>query len=342
MSRRENSESRREKREERREEYKTNGAIYRTLLDSCLRRNDKERAKKMKKVLVLAIVASVMWISSAEVCTVDYYVNAAGGNDNNDGQSEATAWKTIVRVNEEISELQDNTIIRFKRGGIWTGDATLGFRNGHSIGWPIVNGITFEDYGSGEKPKFDGNSQQPIHINSENRLSNLTIRNINCDGTWHTNVSGSNIYIRKVVGLTVDGLEADGHSGAPDVNAKNGMSITECRGDIVIKNCVLQNWGPIDLPVLSIDYHAISLLTWPDNIQPSSVKIHDNVLHHVNADCLQARNIKPTGGEDSFEIYNNIGYHVGENIFDFKSCSYIDLHHNTMYLVLQRDIGSRK
>ncbi|MCK5270653.1 MAG: hypothetical protein KAJ46_07710 [Sedimentisphaerales bacterium] len=29
---------------------------------------------------------------------------------------------------------------------------------------------------------------------------------------------------------------------------------------------------------------------------------------------------------------DNIGYYVGENIFDFKSCSYIDLHHNTMYL----------
>jgi len=286
----------------------------------------------MKKTLVFAIVAGVMWISSAEVCAVDYYVDATGGNDNSDGQSEATAWKTIVRVNEEISELQNNTTIRFKRGEIWTNDETLGFRNGHSIGWPVVNGITFEDYGAGEKPKFDGNSQQPIHINSENRLSNLTIRSINCDGTWHTDVSGSNIYVRKVAGLTVDGLEADGHSGAPNVNAKNGMSVTECNGDIVIKNCVLQNWGPIDLPVISDDYQAISLLTWPDRIQPSSVKIHDNVLHHVNADCLQARNIKPTGGEDSFEIYNNIGYHVGENIFDFKSCSYIDLHHNTMYL----------
>ena len=86
----------------------------------------------MKKTLVLlAIVASVMWIGSAEVCAVDYYVDATGGNDNSDGQSKTTAWKTIVRVNEEISELQDNTTIRFKRGVIWTGDATLGFRNGH-------------------------------------------------------------------------------------------------------------------------------------------------------------------------------------------------------------------
>lgn len=44
--------------------------------------------------------------SAAKVCydRKDYYVNAVSGNDNNDGLSTATAWKTVTKVNSVINE----------------------------------------------------------------------------------------------------------------------------------------------------------------------------------------------------------------------------------------------
>ena len=72
----------------------------------------------MKKTLVLVIVVGAMWISSAEVSAVNYYVDATGGNDFiNNGQSDATAWRTIGKVNSYNFQTGDDVF--FKCGGAW-------------------------------------------------------------------------------------------------------------------------------------------------------------------------------------------------------------------------------
>jgi len=90
-------EIRREKREEK-------------ILDFCLRRNDKERTGKMKKTLVFAIVAGVMWMSSAEVVAVNYYIDGTGGNDNDPGTI-SEPWQTINKANS-ILQAGDTVYIR--------------------------------------------------------------------------------------------------------------------------------------------------------------------------------------------------------------------------------------
>lgn len=72
----------------------------------------------MKKTLVLAIVVSVMWIGSAEVGAINYYVDATGGDNNDDGLSDATAWETIEHVNGYTFQTGDDVYL--KCGEIWT------------------------------------------------------------------------------------------------------------------------------------------------------------------------------------------------------------------------------
>jgi len=98
----------------------------------------------MKKALVLVIVASVMWISSAEVCAVNYYVDATGGDDNNNGRSDATAWKTISKVNS--FNFQPGDAILFKKGETWREQVTIS--SSGSEGNPII----YSSYGTGPKP----------------------------------------------------------------------------------------------------------------------------------------------------------------------------------------------
>jgi len=72
----------------------------------------------MKKILVVAIVAGVMWISSPEVGAVNYYVDATGGNNTSDGRSDATAWQTIGKVNSYAFQTGDDVYL--KCGETWT------------------------------------------------------------------------------------------------------------------------------------------------------------------------------------------------------------------------------
>lgn len=70
-----------------------------------------------------------------------YYLSP-NGNDNDDGRSPATAWKTIARL--KAATLPYGAYVCFERGGMWRGkfDATAG--------------VTYTAYGEGPKPELRG------------------------------------------------------------------------------------------------------------------------------------------------------------------------------------------
>ncbi len=81
-----------------------------------------------------------------------YYVSN-GGNDDNDGKSPETAWKTIAKVNAASEGiLKKGDAVFFKRGELFRGSVQT------------AAGVTYSAYGEGEKPKiyvWDKNSADP-------------------------------------------------------------------------------------------------------------------------------------------------------------------------------------
>ena len=71
-----------------------------------------------------------------------YYVSNCG-DDNADGKSPETAWKTIERVNRQWFLPGDGVL--FRRGDLWRGLAV-----------EAMAGVSYGAYGSGNKPKFYG------------------------------------------------------------------------------------------------------------------------------------------------------------------------------------------
>ena len=71
-----------------------------------------------------------------------YYVSNSG-DDNADGKSPETAWKTINRVNRSWFYPGDGVL--FKRGDIWRGCEV-----------ETMPGVSYGAYGTGDKPKFYG------------------------------------------------------------------------------------------------------------------------------------------------------------------------------------------
>ena len=87
------------------------------------------------------------WLAAPLANAADYHIDPAG-NDSAAGTSEATAWKSLSKVNATTFQPGDN--IRFKRGGVWQG--TLSPQgSGNSSAQ-----ITLGSYGSGAKPLIEG------------------------------------------------------------------------------------------------------------------------------------------------------------------------------------------
>ncbi|MBN1499667.1 MAG: right-handed parallel beta-helix repeat-containing protein [Spirochaetes bacterium] len=96
-----------------------------------------------------------------------YYVDSSGGNDSNDGLSEAGAWKTIDKVNSR-SYLPGDTIL-FKRGEEFTGGIK-----------PVSSGtssmkITYDAYGSGANPLLRGSEIESGWTNVSGTIYSKTV-----------------------------------------------------------------------------------------------------------------------------------------------------------------------
>lgn len=74
-----------------------------------------------------------------------YYVSFTDGNDENDGKTAITPWKTVAKVNK--AELASGDTVLFKRGDLFRERLT------------VKEGVTYSAYGIGEKPRLYGSPE---------------------------------------------------------------------------------------------------------------------------------------------------------------------------------------
>lgn len=99
----------------------------------------------MAKVILTSALAPSLFHAQATV----YHVSPTG-NDANNGTTEATAWKTIDRVNQLAFSYQPGDQILFQRGGTYRGELIVG-SNGTQ-----AHPITVGAYGTGNRPIIKG------------------------------------------------------------------------------------------------------------------------------------------------------------------------------------------
>lgn len=113
-----------------------------------------------------------------------YYVDSAAGNDNNDGTSEATPWKSLEKLN--AAEFKAGSTILFKRGSIWNGQ----FRP-HGSGTAEAP-IVVDAYGeaSAGKPIINGNGIS--HLDTGNMIAEGAVHLYNLSGWELRNLEVTN------------------------------------------------------------------------------------------------------------------------------------------------------
>ena len=166
--------------------------------------NIKKKTKRSRKALAFLVIlflisqlfagAGIVFFSSvkqAKAAGTTYYVDATNGNDDDNGTSPETAWKTIGKVNASSFNAGDS--ILFKRGETWT-TGTLTPASSGSAGDPII----FSDYGTGDKPKINPSGAYAVNTNNKSNLSFYNIR-----------FEGNGIYIDSGAGIHFEGCSTN-------------------------------------------------------------------------------------------------------------------------------------
>jgi hypothetical protein len=120
-------------------------------------------------------------LSDPAVGTTVRYVSVTDGLDTNDGTTPTPGaphgpWKTLTKVNAQ-NTLPACTSVLFKRGDKWTNDGNGGFSLGAQLA-PASSGtttcaISFDAYGTGNRPIIDGSFDASLTTNWTNIGTNL-------------------------------------------------------------------------------------------------------------------------------------------------------------------------
>ncbi len=94
----------------------------------------------------IAAIKNTPNLDISKITGQKYYISN-NGNDENDGKTPETAWKTIGRMVKSSSELNPGDAVLFERGGLWR--ERFGAKSG----------ITYSAYGEGPKPILYGSPE---------------------------------------------------------------------------------------------------------------------------------------------------------------------------------------
>lgn len=174
--------------------------------------NSKEAASNGPQLMVSSNSGSYV---APTVMSGIFYFDAENGDDNNNGTSEATAWKSLSKIKNQT--LAPGSQILLKRGSVWSGEEIV-FKGSGTNGNPII----IDAYGLGDKPLLNGLGTSTGLIKLFNQeyieISNLHI----------TNLGAEKDYLRRGIHVVADNYGAVHHLHFTnlkftDINGTDGL-----------------------------------------------------------------------------------------------------------------------
>ena len=261
----------------------------------------------MQKVLLIGIVM-IIFVLPIFTSAATYYIDSTEGNDDNDGLSPTTAWKTITKVNNELSArtFKPGDSILFKRGDKWTSGNNLQITQGGATDQPLTIGA----YGTGNKPVFYGGTHI---ICTTDGIGYITVQDIRVEKAG----TGSSLYFRanNMNNITISRVEVIG-------SEQNAIFLASVSG-YLIEDCY-------------VDYAANSgIVIYGSTTTPP-----------INNGIIRNNLIEGSGGNDCFTLHKdgngndigshhllikNVGHNCGEQAFDITAGKDIILRDNEGY-----------
>lgn len=268
--------------------------------------------KNKHKAQVVILTILTIFVMSSAAWAKAYYVDATNGNDGNSGILQATAWKSIAKINAYAFNPGDS--ILFKRGEIW--NETLSPPSSGTSG----KHISFGAYGSGNRPIIS--STDGIAIWSKRdyiTFENFHIKNVRRYGIviWHTGVSSTNIIFQD--------LEVD---SAGDVNILIGNA-----DDIIIRrvsshDCKVQHGLYLDGAVINGTDRPIVEDSMFYNNAGNGIQLNGNNVYRTKNPIIRRCKIYDNGDAGIMDLSSDSGIYSYNLIWD-NSDGGIWLHYDT-------------
>lgn len=199
------------------------------------------------RLSIRTLLVALSFVLSLMAQATIYYVSPTG-NDNNNGTSQSTPWRTIDRVNQSTYQIVPGDQVLFKRGGEYRGEIIWGVSG--TAGSPVTYGA----YGTGNDPIISG----------AKLVTNWTIHS-------------GNIY-KAYVGMQVDYVYIGGSRATlartPNTgwyrnsngqnNTMTSANITQSSGYFTGARCILRSTAS-SVDTLRITNHSGSTLTFGNN-----------------------------------------------------------------------------
>lgn len=246
------------------------------------------------------------WLASAE--QGDYYVDAEGGSDSNDGRSPESAWKSLAKVNEHVFAPGDRILL--KTGGIWHGRLQPK-GNGES-----GNPITISSYGGGNRPIINGGGLPggTVYLLNQSHwvIENLEVTN---SATERGNVFREGILVENAGAGTISGIriannyvhDVSGsfrYAGA-DPHAFGGISVyaggiagTDTFDHVVIEGNTVERVGRTGIVVWDQVWHG-------EDFSTTNVVIRQNYVKESDSDGIMTFGVD--GGLIEYNVVEGAG-----------------------------------
>ncbi len=298
-----------------------------------------------------------------------FYIDSTAGNDANDGQTPATAWKTLTKVNS--TTLQPGGRLCFRAGGSWTGQLKpLG--SGSSTA-PIV----IDQFGTGAKPQIAAGSSDLNALSLVNQsyieINNLDIKNqksalgdyrgisvLGRDAGTLNHIYVRNCTVHDVTGEVnwIGGDSADNATGVTfqtgwDASKRTGGIVFEVQSsattpiktkfnDIVIENNVVRDcsFGGIIFKQLDGSVHwGVRSSTADANFTPhTNVTLRNNYINQHNT-SYGCNGVYLTGVQTGL-IEGNVVAEAGTSAIELYNTDQITVQHNETYGTVRKASGA--
>ena len=231
---------------------------------------------------------------------VNYYVDATGGDDGNNGTSPANAWKTMEKARTMMGSYNPGDSILFKRGEVWTGtneNLPLDQFRITCSGSKAGGYITFGAYGNGSIPEF----QDIVVMTYAPGIKYVKIEYWKVDGS-PSGQNGINVQSQNASNIVIQNCKVT-------VTSNNGIMFRQTN-TFTIDNCTV--W---DIPNSGIVIYG------SPTYQASNGVIRDNTVFNVRSnDCITLhRDGSGYNVGSNHLLENNVGTGCAEQAFDITA-----------------------
>lgn len=287
---------------------------------------------KMRKKVSATILCMIIFVSAVIVYFPEaadagtagtcYYVDSMNGDDNNNGTSTYTAWKTLEKVNS-ITFLPGDYIL-FKAGCFWSGQ--LWAKGSGSSSAPII----IDSYGDGNKPIINGDGvMDAVYLYNQEywEINNLEVTNMSsteaCREGIHISADISEGYLNHVY---IKNCFVHDVTGTMTRKDSGGIFVGGRFVDVLIEGCTVRN------------VYRTGILT----ATKRNTIVRNNMVDSIGGDGIQVGGgcnsplVEYNVAKDCYNRYTSGQYNVAIWPFD---CNDALLQYNEAYLTRTTNDG---